>query len=106
MKTTIIAEAGVNHNGRVNIAKKMIKKAAEAGADFIKFQIYDTDSLVTKDARKANYQKKNSNKNENQYTMLKRYELNFSSNTYSQIFNHKLFLKDKFPLENEDTAKQ
>ena len=59
MKTTIIAEAGVNHNGRVNIAKKMIKKAAEAGADFIKFQIYDTDSLVTKDARKANYQKKN-----------------------------------------------
>lgn len=77
MKTIIIAEVGVNHNGKTNLAKKMIRKAAEAGADFVKFQTYQTDNLVTKDAKKANYQKKNSNKNESQYKMLKRYELNF-----------------------------
>ena len=46
MKTTIIAEAGVNHNGKLATAKKLIKKAAEAGADYVKFQVYITENLV------------------------------------------------------------
>jgi N,N'-diacetyllegionaminate synthase len=76
MKTIIIAEAGVNHNGKLENAKKLIKKAAEAGADYVKFQIYKTENLVTKKARKAKYQKINSKKEENQFEMLKKFELN------------------------------
>tara|TARA_B100000941_G_C28501152_1_gene554298 strand:- start:784 stop:1803 length:1020 start_codon:yes stop_codon:yes gene_type:complete len=76
MKTIIIAEAGVNHNGKFENAKKLIKKAAEAGADYVKFQIYKTENLVTKKARKAKYQKINSKKEENQFEMLKKFELN------------------------------
>ena len=56
MKTIIIAEAGVNHNGNLAIAKKMVKVAKEAGADFIKFQSFKTDNLVTKNASMAKYQ--------------------------------------------------
>ena len=76
MKTIIIAEAGVNHNGKLENAKKLIKKAAEAGADYVKFQIYKTENLVTKKARKAKYQKINLKKEENQFEMLKKFELN------------------------------
>ena len=75
MKTTIIAEAGVNHNGKLATAKKLIKKAAEAGADYVKFQVYITENLVTKKAKKAKYQKINSKKKENQFEMLKKFEL-------------------------------
>ena len=56
-------------------AKKLIKKAAEAGADYVKFQIYKAENLVTKNAQKAKYQKINSKKKENQFEMLKRFEL-------------------------------
>ena len=55
-KTLIIAEVGVNHNGDINIAKELIKEAALAGADIVKFQSFNTDSLVTDDAPKAQYQ--------------------------------------------------
>ena len=51
--TTIIAEAGVNHNGSIDTAKKMIDAAAEAGADFVKFQTFKAETLVTKKAEKA-----------------------------------------------------
>ena len=57
-KTIIIAEAGVNHNGDLQVAKKMIRVAAEAGADYVKFQTFTADKLVTKAACKANYQQK------------------------------------------------
>ena len=53
-KTIIIAEVGVNHNGKINLAKKLIKEAALSGADYVKFQTYITESLVTKFAKKAN----------------------------------------------------
>lgn len=76
MHTIIIAEAGVNHNGSIELAKKLVDVAAEAGVDFVKFQTYKTGRLVSKSAHKANYQKKNfGNKEDTQYDMLKRLEL-------------------------------
>lgn len=74
-KVFIIAEAGVNHNGDINIAKKMIDIACEAGVDAIKFQTFNTDTLVIKGAGKADYQTKNTGTEETQYEMLKKLEL-------------------------------
>lgn len=73
----IIAEAGVNHNGNMEIAKQLVKYAAEAGADYVKFQTFSAEKLVTKTAKQAAYQKKNlqSGKNDSQYSMLKKLEL-------------------------------
>ena len=75
MSVFIIAEAGVNHNGSISIAKRLIDIAAKAGADAVKFQTFKTENLVTKKAKKANYQKKNSNKDQSQFHMLKKLEL-------------------------------
>ena len=58
-KTLIIAEAGVNHNGKLSIAKDLIDIAASCGADYIKFQTFKADDLLTKNAKKASYQKNN-----------------------------------------------
>ncbi len=75
-KIFIIAEAGVNHNGSMETAKRMINAAADAGADAVKFQTFRADSLVRKDARKAAYQQENgADKQESQYEMLKKLEL-------------------------------
>ena len=74
MKTLIIAEAGVNHNGKLALAKQLIKAAKKCGADIIKFQKFKADNLVTKFAKLANYQKKNLKKNL-QDNMLKKLEL-------------------------------
>jgi N,N'-diacetyllegionaminate synthase len=71
----IIAEAGVNHNGDIRLAKRLITAAAKSGADAVKFQTFTADSLATKTAGKATYQKKNSGSSESQYEMLKRLEL-------------------------------
>ena len=73
--TTIIAEAGVNHNGSIDTAKKMIDAAAEAGTDFVKFQTFKTESIITKNAEKADYQKDFTEKSEFQFEMLKKLEL-------------------------------
>ena len=73
--TTIIAEAGVNHNGSIDLAKQLIDIAAEAGADFIKFQTFNAERLVTRTAKKANYQIEKTNSDELQYDMLRRLEL-------------------------------
>jgi N,N'-diacetyllegionaminate synthase len=73
--TTIIAEAGVNHNGSIDTAKKMIDAAAEAGTDFVKFQTFKTESIITKNAEKADYQKDFTEKSESQFEMLKKLEL-------------------------------
>ena len=56
MRTLIIAEAGVNHNGDIQLAKQLIDVAAEAGADLVKFQTFNADRLVTRTAPKAQYQ--------------------------------------------------
>lgn len=75
MKTLIIAEAGVNHNGDINLAKQLIDVAAEAGADLVKFQTFLADDLVTQSAPKADYQIDATDKNESQLGMLRKLEL-------------------------------
>ena len=74
-KIIIIAEAGVNHNGNINLAKKLINVAAKAGADYVKFQTFDVDHLILKNTKTANYQKRNLKNNISQYLMLKKYQL-------------------------------
>ena len=76
MKTLIIAEAGVNHNGQIEYALALIDAAADAAADVVKFQTFKADKLVSKDAQKADYQINNSKENDNsQYKMLKKLEI-------------------------------
>lgn len=75
MNTMVIAEAGVNHNGDLGQAKKLIEVAAKSGADFVKFQTFNADRLVTKKVRKAQYQVQNSKNSESQFEMLKSLEL-------------------------------
>ena len=75
-RTLIIAEAGVNHNGSIELAKKLVEKAKEAGVDYIKFQTFKASKLVTKAAKQAEYQQKNIGKEgDSQYQMLKKLEL-------------------------------
>jgi N,N'-diacetyllegionaminate synthase len=76
-KVFIIAEIGVNHNGSIKLAKKLIIKAKQSGADAVKFQNFITDNLVTKEAQKADYQKINTGNDKSQYMMLKSLELSF-----------------------------
>jgi N,N'-diacetyllegionaminate synthase len=74
--TIIIAEAGVNHNGNLNLAKQLVDEAVKAGVDYIKFQSFKAEKLVTPDAKKANYQIVNINDEDNsQFAMLKKLEL-------------------------------
>ena len=80
MSVFIIAEAGVNHNGSIELAKKLIDIASEAGVDAIKFQTFKASNLVTKDAKKAKYQKENmQDGDDNQYNMLKKLELDIDT---------------------------
>ena len=74
-RTLIIAEAGVNHNGDMELARKLIDVAAEAGADLVKFQTFNSNRLVTHTAKKADYQTKSTDGNESQHEMLRRLEL-------------------------------
>lgn len=81
-RVLIIAEAGVNHNGDLNTAKELIDVAANAGVDLVKFQTFKADDLVSKDAKKARYQIKNTEEvNDSQYEMLKQLELSESDHT-------------------------
>ena len=73
--TIIIAEAGVNHNGSIDTAIEMVRKAAEAGVDYVKFQTFKAESLVSASAPKARYQKENCEGDESQLDMLRKLEL-------------------------------
>ena len=76
-KVMVIAEAGVNHNGSLAMAKELVKAAADAGADFVKFQTFITELNITKNAAKADYQVKNDGDADSQFEMVKKLELSF-----------------------------
>lgn len=104
-KTFIIAEAGVNHNGSFELAKQLVDKAVWAGADCIKFQTFNSKNLVSKNAQKAEYQKKITDSSESQLEMLKKLEL--SKEEFIELrdyCNHKgiMFLSTPFDLESMD----
>ena len=102
-KVFIIAEAGVNHNGSLKTAKKMIDEASIAGADAVKFQAFKADKLVSKNADMADYQKKNLNKkNTSQYEMLKKLE--FGEKEFIELNNYCREKNIKFmasPFDND-----
>ena len=85
-KTIIIAEAGVNHNGSMESAKKLVDVAADAGADYVKFQTFKADTLVTQSAEKAEYQKIITDKSESQFEMIKKLELDKSA--HDELIKH------------------
>lgn len=104
-KVLIIAEAGVNHNGSIELAKKLIEEAKIAGADIIKFQTVNLDNLVTKNAKKADYQINNTNNNESQFEMLKKIILNYDSFIELKDFCDEIgitFLSTPFDLDSID----
>lgn len=82
-KVFVIAEAGVNHNGSIELAKKLIDVASESGADAVKFQTFKAENLVSKNAQKADYQKQTTDKNESQFDMIKKLELDV--NTHKEL---------------------
>jgi N-acetylneuraminate synthase/N,N'-diacetyllegionaminate synthase len=99
----VIAEAGVNHNGSLKIAKKLIKIASKANADAVKFQTFSADNLVTKNAPKADYQKITTNINETQYEMLKKLELTKKDHKKLIEYANKLniiFLSTPYDIES------
>lgn len=101
----IIAEAGVNHNGSLTIAKKLVDIAAEAGADIVKFQTFKADQMISKKAPKANYQVRNTGKTESQLDMIKKLELDLSM--HKELMKHcakkKIqFLSTPFDLKSID----
>lgn len=102
-KVFIIAEAGVNHNGSLELAKKLIDVACEAGADAVKFQTFRADNLVSKKAQKAKYQKETTDSAESQYDMIKKLELDVAAHheliDYCKLKNI-LFLSTPFDHES------
>ena len=105
-KVLIIAEAGVNHNGSMKIAKQLIDAAAIAGVDYVKFQTFNAEKLVSKNALKSDYQKINMKSDDNtQYEMLKKLELTPSQHIelikYCQSKNVRFF-STAFDLESID----
>jgi N,N'-diacetyllegionaminate synthase len=105
-KTIIIAEAGVNHNGSLEIAKELILVASKAGADYVKFQTFKADRLVTKESKMASYQLANMPNSENsQYSMLKSLELPELWHYELKQFAHEngiKFLSTGFDIESID----
>ena len=94
-KTLIIAEIGVNHNGKINLAKKLINIAKKAGSDFVKFQSFKASNLVKQSTGVAKYQKNNLKKKDiKQIDMLKKYELSYED--HKRLINHCKKKKIKF----------
>lgn len=104
-KTIIIAEAGVNHNGSLELAYKLINEAKKSGADYVKFQSFKAERLVSKTAEKAEYQKKTTKRGETQYEMIKKLELSLENHLdlikYCKKKNIK-FLSSPFDLDSID----
>ncbi|MCT7650603.1 N-acetylneuraminate synthase [Aliarcobacter butzleri] len=85
-KVFIIAEAGVNHNGSIDLAKKLIDVASESGVDAVKFQTFKAENLVLKNAQKADYQKQTTDKNESQFDMIKKLELDVDTHKELMVY--------------------
>jgi N,N'-diacetyllegionaminate synthase len=86
-RTIIIAEAGVNHNGSMALAKELVDIAAASGSDYVKFQTFKTELIISENAAKANYQLENAdNKSESQFEMAKKLELSFED--FKLLKNH------------------
>lgn len=105
----IIAEAGVNHNGSLELAKKLVDVAVQAGADAVKFQTFKTENLVSKIAQKADYQKQTTDSQESQFDMIKKLELDIKS--HQELFeycNQKqiMFLSTPFDHESIELLNQ
>jgi len=104
MSVFIIAEAGVNHNGSIEIAKKLIDIAVEAGVDAVKFQTFKAENLVSKDAQKAKYQQENmQDSNSSQFNMLKKLELDTDTHKRLMLYCKQrdiMFLSTPFDLES------
>lgn len=104
-KVLVIAEAGVNHNGDFKLACEMVRVAAAAGADFVKFQTFNTASLVSAKAKKAAYQKEALPEDESQFNMLKKLELSYEQFTQlkSECAKNNIgFLSTAFDLDSID----
>ena len=107
--TTIIAEAGVNHNGSIINAKKLIDIASDSGADYVKFQTFKAKKLVTKTAEKADYQENLTEKSESQYEMLKKLELDRPTHTQLIEYCSKKniqFLSTAFDIDSIDFLRE
>ena len=103
MSVFIIAEAGVNHNGSIELARKMVDTASKAGADAIKFQTFKAEKLVTRYAEKADYQRDASDEKELQISMLKKLELNIEDHRKLISYcNEKkiIFMSTPFDIES------
>ena len=104
----IIAEAGVNHNGSTDLAKKLIDVAVNSGADAVKFQTFKAENLATKNAQKAKYQKDGTDIKESQFDMLKKLELNIEVHKELILYcNRKkiVFLSSPFDHESIELLK-
>jgi N-acetylneuraminate synthase len=104
-KTYVIAEAGVNHNGDIDLAKKLIDIAVNAQADAVKFQTFKTENVISMDAPKAEYQIETTGVEESQYEMVKKLELSFAQFSELKIYcdDHNIeFLSTPFDIESAD----
>ena len=104
-RVLIIAEAGVNHNGSIQLAKKLIDKAVFSGADAVKFQTFKAKNVVSKNAPKADYQKQTTNLRESQFDMIKRLELDERAHQELIAYCKKaniMFLSTPFDLDSVD----
>lgn len=105
MRTYIIAEAGVNHNGQLDLALKLCDAAKEAGVDAVKFQTWKTENIVTAQARQAAYQTENTGVEESQFDMLKKLELSYDHFRYIQEYCKKIGIEFlSTPDEEESLA--
>jgi len=109
MSVFIIAEAGVNHNGSIKLAKELIDVAVESGADAVKFQTFKAESLVSRTAEKADYQKKTTDSSESQFDMIKKLELDVSGHKELLVYCQRkniIFLSTPFDHDSVNLLNQ